>query len=48
MSNVLAMREEKDLIAQLFKQRTGDGNAKNTSAQSKHEEDRRMMKNFEE
>ena len=43
-SNALATQEAKELIAQLFKQRTGDSNTKNTSAQSKHEEDRWKLK----
>jgi len=46
--NVLATREAKELIVQLLKQRTGDSNKENTSVQSKHEEDRWKMENFEE
>jgi len=37
-ANFLATREAKDLIVQLVQQRTGDGNTKNTSAQSKHKD----------
>merc|ERR1719320_2062152 len=36
-SDVSATQEVLELIVQLFEQRTGDGNAKNTSTQSKHE-----------